>query len=99
MASEVNVKASATTDEKTTPSPVASGELPSALVKAITKEVKRELGKHEVNYANSGIRSVFVHTPGALVCKNCTALNLADATVCVSCGMSYEISLFVGPLE
>jgi ribosomal protein L40E len=84
------------TSKDDTLSPVVSTTVPPAIVKSITDEVTRELGKGKYRLSVGGIQAIFNYTPGALICRNCTALNLPDAVVCKHCGLSHQITIYVG---
>lgn len=84
-------------DETTTP--VVNDGLPAGVMSAIAKEIKHTFGKGTVKCAHGSMRSAFNYTPGALICRNCGSLNVADAVACINCGMGYEITIYVGSVE
>jgi len=97
MSNETKPKADVvSTPKDDTLSPVVSTTVPPTIVKHITDEVTRELGKGKYRLAVGGIQAIFNYTPGALICRNCTALNLPDVSVCAHCGLSHQITIYVG---
>lgn len=85
-------------DEVTTP-PVVNDGLPVGVTKNLAKQIKHTFGKGTVQCSNGELHTIFNYTPGALICRNCTAINLPDAVICQECGMSHEIAVYVGLVE
>jgi len=96
MSNEIKTVKGSELADGSTPSPVVDTTIPPAIVKHITSEINREVGKGKHRWQVNGIEAIFNHTPDGLVCRYCTTLNPFGVINCRECGLSHQFTLFVG---